>query len=113
LAGGVEDLEALRLRVVVKRRRDAVRGEDDRRLLEGGDLLHRAHAEVFHLLDHALVVYDLPENRAAAAAGGETLHLQIGDAHAGTEPILLRPLDPHRTAETGCRPTTIPRRVGP
>jgi hypothetical protein len=72
-----------------------VRGEDDGRLFHGRDVVDRPHAELFHLLHDALVVHELPEDRATATGGGEALHREVGDAHAGTEAILLRSLDLH------------------
>ena len=96
LAGGVEDGQAARLRRVMERRRDAVRGEDDGRLADGCDLVDRADAESFHLLHDPLVVHDLSEDRAAAATRCEALHLQVGDANAGAEAILFGPFDSHR-----------------
>ncbi len=99
LAGGVEDLQPGRAGVVVKRRRDAVRGEDDGRRLGRGDLLDGADAETFHLLDHALVVHDLPEDRRAPATGGESLHFQIGDPYSGAETVLRCAFHPHRRTE--------------
>src|SRR5262249_20251481 len=82
-------------RPFMKRGRDAVRGEDDRRLFDGADLFDRAHAELLHLVDDALVVNDLAEDRAAAAGGCETLHFEVGDANPRAESVLLGAFDLH------------------
>src|SRR5438128_10995697 len=79
----------------MKRRRHAVRGENDRRLLDGIDFFDRAHTELLHLFNHTLIVHDLAEDRAAAACGGETLHLEVGDAHPGAEAVFGCALDLH------------------
>jgi hypothetical protein len=103
LAGRIEDVQAATLRRLVKRRRHAMRGEDDRRLLDRGDLMDGADAEALHLLHDALVVDHLAEDGAASAFGGEPLHLQVRDPHAGAEPVLCCPFHLHREHSTFVR----------
>src|SRR3954447_26712573 len=79
LARGIEHLQPRRLGLIVKGRRHAMRGKDDGRLLHGIDLIDRPHAEALHLLDDALVVYDLPKDRAASPSRRESLDLEVGD----------------------------------
>jgi len=73
-----------------------MRGKDDGRLGNFLDLVDRTHAELFHLFNDTLVVHDLPEDGATAAAGSKALHLQIGDADPGAETVLGRAFDIHR-----------------
>ena len=70
-------------------------GEDDGRLSDCGDFFDRAHSQPLHVLHHALIVHDLSQDCATAAARGESLHFQIGDPHAGAETVLLGAFDFH------------------
>lgn len=78
-------------------------GEDDRRLLDGSDLVDGANAEPFHLLDDSLVVHHLSENGGASALRGEALDLQIRNADAGTEPVLRSSFHVHRVQRNAPR----------
>src|SRR5688572_28991726 len=95
LTGGIEDLQTKPLGAVVEGGRDAVSRKNDGGLVNRRHVLDGAYPEVLHLLDHAFVVNDLSQDGATAALAGETLHLEVGNPHTGTEPVLLRSDDSH------------------
>ena len=93
-AGAVDDLEAALLGALEDLGLDAVGADDDRRaVVDVVERLDAPDAEVEQVLDHALVVDDLPEGVRRLAGRGRLLGLVDRLAHAVAEAGALRDSD--------------------